>query len=190
MDTRTAITALRALDALAPARRQHLATLVATAHRDAERARIVLQAKHENRHTREALEASLKAELAARHERALSNPERLSEAVQTFPARVDRLDGIRVPAPRPVTTTWTTPTKTATTSTKRPEGIGANRAQRVAERPEPKPRVLPEHGTVTRYQVPHLCRCEECRAAKSAANRRERERRAAKRSAQSVDSAV
>lgn len=197
MEISDALAALRELDALPDARRRYLAALAADAPNDADRARLVFLARYENRRVREQTEADLKADYAARAALADYSVEHPEEGPQK-PGGVRRWheDDVTYPQARPVTISWTTPTKTAPEQVPpkrrrlnepvRHHGSSPGRNETPKPKPEPKPpRPLPEHGTVTRYQLPHLCRCDSCRAAKSAANRRERERRAEKRSAQS-----
>lgn len=181
-----ALSAIRKLDALPDARRRHLSMLAADAPRDSDRARIVLEARHEAREARAQTEATLKADYRARTEWALRNPQRLAEARQEPSRRRFVMDDeVRTPAPRPVTTRWTTPTKIATAPTKRPEKIGANHRERVAEPLPPGTlKVNPNtgrpvnHGKTSGYQAG--CRCEACKSAKAASRKGQgRKRRAA-----------
>lgn len=188
MHTLDALSAIRSLDALPVPRRRHLAALALDAPTDPDRARIVRHAREEERRVRENLEADLKADHAARAAWTQRTAERPSEAPQRSSQRVDRTEST-TPAHRPVTVTWGEPTRTATAQQvreRRPlngpvRHHGSESSTPAKPKPEPKPRALPDHGTLGRYQNPHACRCSLCRAAKSAANRREREKRAAKR---------
>lgn len=189
-----ALLAIRSLTDLPEPRRRHLCVLAADARTDAERARIVFRARDEERRVRRQTEATVEAELAEKTALAEQAAERPVEGPQK-PAGRRRWhdDDVTYPEARPVTVTWGPITKIA------PDQVPVQR-RRLNEpvrhhgwspgrfetkepmvKPEPKPRPLPEHGTVTRYQNPHMCRCSLCRAAKSAANRGERKRRAAQR---------
>lgn len=192
MQTLDALAALRSLDALPAPRRRHLAAVVVDARTDPDRRRIVRQAQEEDRRVRENLEADLKAELASRRAQAQAIAERPSAAAQRAYRRVDRTEGT-TPAHRPVTVRFVEPTKVTTAEQMRERRplMSVNRkyddqktTAPATPKPEPKPRPEAQHGSLTLYQKG--CRCEMCRAAKSAANRRERERRAKQRAARKL----
>ena len=77
VNTTDALAAIRHLDALPEPRRRYLTMLAADARTDADRALIVLEARCENRRTRQQAEADLKAEFQARARWAADNPQDL-----------------------------------------------------------------------------------------------------------------
>jgi hypothetical protein len=173
MNTLDALAALRELDVLAEPRRRHLCMLAADAPTDAERARLVFQARHEARQVRAQAEAALKAELAERARWAEDHAERPVEG-PLRPSRRGQLigaeEGTTHAGPRPVVVTYGPITRTATEKQKqeRKPLMGANRKYPSAPAPEVKvkaPRPL-KHGLASTYNH-HGCRCDECRAAKA-----------------------
>ena len=174
-----AIATVRALD-LPRGRKAELARRILATADPAEVGRIVYRARaqelaaHED-HVREvAEECALRRDYEARQSQ--HEPETPSAPLSRWYADPD---GAQFPEARPVVVTWTEPRKPdAERKQERREGIGKNHAQRVAEVGKPA------HGTVSRYSRPHLCRCTECRAAKSAQNREYIAARRARRSAQ------
>lgn len=185
MNTLDALAAIRRLDAVPEARRRYLAILIADAPSDADRARIVTMAKRDNIEVRYAIEAALKAEFSERARWAERNPERPAELPQR-PSRRGQLvgaeEGTTHSGPRPVTVRYVQPTKTAneTQTRERRPLMGQNKQyadKRVPVRKEPKPRKqAPEHG-LSAYSN-RGCRCDVCKAAKSASRQKRNVRRA------------
>lgn len=188
MNTLDALAALRRLDALPEARRRYLCVLATDARTDAERARIVLEARHEQRPVRADLEASLKAQYAERAALADYSVEHPENEPQR-PAGVRRWheDDVTYPEPRPVTIRYVEPTKTAPANVppkRRPlngpvrhHGSSPGRNVKPAE-PVARQKVEPAHGTLTRYQRPWQCRCPLCREVKRQSNARHNAKRA------------
>lgn len=167
MEISEALTAIRELEAIPEARRRYLATLVGTASTDADRALIVLNARHECRTVRENTEADLKAELASRRDWAARNPQRPpEERTQPSRRRYTMAEGVRFPEHRPVSVRYVAPTKSAP---EKPEHRPLNAPVRHHGSEAPQAEVKksrkrsPAHG-ITAYNKG--CRCEICRASK------------------------
>ena len=159
MDTPEALAALRSLDALTLPRRQYLASLVATALTNQDRARIVVMAKRENTDQRFATKQALNAELAERARWASRERGRTAEGPQKPSQRTVRTDDT-TPEHRPVTVRFVEPTQTAKGPRARPEGIGTDRRY---DKPEHVPTERPSgrtHGIVSTYNFG--CRCGTC----------------------------
>lgn len=180
METHDAVAALRELADLPAPRRAHLMRQAIHAPTDADRAELVRLARFENIDVRLQNRADAKAEYTARLA-AMAQRDASQNAPETpqTPAsrRYSDPDGLRHPEARPVTTTWTTPRKPDSERMPvRREGIGANHAQRVAERErveQVSPVVVLEVNPKTGAPLTHGsngyrlgCRCSECRVGK------------------------
>lgn len=175
MNTPDALAALSELAALSQGRRHYLATVVATAPTDQDRARIVMMARRENIDRRWATEHALKAELDDRREWAARNPLRPAEGPQRPSQRLVRTDDT-TPKHRPVVVTWGLVTKTAKVEPVRPEGIGTNRVYNDAPKtPDP----TRTHGIVSTYNWG--CRCTPCSEASASYGREYRARKLAEK---------
>jgi hypothetical protein len=207
MEISEALTAIRELEAIPEARRRYLAALVGTAPTDAERALIVLNARHECRTVREKTEADLRAELAARRDWAARNPQRPAEGLPgPSKRRYTMAEGVRFPEHRPVSVRYAAPTKTAPekperkpmntpvrhhgSEKKRPAVVPPPVIQEEKSTKKPARRRQPEakHGTVHRYNGTKNrppCRCDSCKAAKVIANAKARGKMRQKKLAES-----
>ncbi|WP_341954552.1 hypothetical protein [Microbacterium sp. LWH13-1.2] len=183
MNFSDAVSALYELDALPELRRRYLTMLAADAQTDVDRALIVVKARDEERRVRADLAVSLKAEFADRARWAASNPPKPSGAAQKpVGGRRWTEEGTTHDGPRPVIVTWGPITRTPTEEQirERRSLMGQNKKyvdKPVAKvKPEPRPRKqAPEHG-LTAYNK-NRCRCDVCRAAKSASRKKRNLRR-------------
>lgn len=177
MDTHTALSAIRALDALPEGRRRYLCTAAATARTDADSARIVLEARHEERSVRTNFERDLRAEYDSRRAWASRNPEKPVETPQKPSQRMVRTDDT-TPEHRPVTVRFVEPTKTDKAPRTRPEGIGKNHVYDGPVPAQAEKYSARTHGIVSTYNAG--CRCDAC---SEASKRHGREYRARKKQA-------
>lgn len=180
MDVLTALAAIRQLDALPEARRRYLAVLAADARTDADRARIVFEARHEDRRVREKADADFSAELQTRARWADRNPQRLPES-HTEPSkrRYGLAEGVRFPAHRPVIVSWTPSAKTGTQQPERRPMNGPVRHH--GSEPGTKDLQFPtrKHGTAGTYNLG--CRCDPCCTASAEYGRAYRARKKAEK---------
>lgn len=170
-----ALRVLRALDALPEPRRRYLCALAADAPTDAQRARIVLEARHECRTVRENLSAALSADLDARRDWAMRNPRGPSEPPQGPSKRGMRSaaeEGTTHPGPRPISVRYVTPTKAMTERHKQARRKLNEPVRHHGSLPAEKPIT---HGTSSGYRSG--CRCDSCREWKAQSRKKKGVRR-------------